>query len=74
MEVNFIARDRVAVLVIGGLIGLLVAGVVVATPVIAVATGDATARLANTAARGLDTLQAAFARETDDQLLVSGRE
>jgi RNA polymerase sigma-70 factor (sigma-E family) len=25
-------------------------------------------------ARGLDTLQAAFARETDDQLLVSGRE
>ena len=25
-------------------------------------------------ARGLDTLQAAFARETDDELLVSGRE
>ena len=25
-------------------------------------------------ARGLETLQAAFARETDDQLLVSGRE
>jgi DNA-directed RNA polymerase specialized sigma24 family protein len=25
-------------------------------------------------ARGLETLQAAFARETDDELLVSGRE